>query len=393
MSSRTVRAALSAAFAITAVVLSACGSDDKAATAASAGGGGGSVSSVGGSLGAVATKAGKDAAAKAGAAEKLPTGITVGVVQAVAASEGVQRLTAGAQEAAGILGWKVDVCDGQGLPAKIATCFQSVLDKKVDVVLSIANDPSTINRQLTIAHKRGIQTYNIGGDVPASRLLAGSYSPDDTAMTKLLDQFLVSKMKQDGRTSLAVQSNKAIGALRVRRQQLQQDLAGDPSVKVVAENETDLADPVASVTAAVRTTLTAHPDLGAVWASLDSDVPSIGRNVRAQVKGGKAPLIVGFYGNKDSLDLIRQGVVTGVVESPTEASSWIALDQALESMTRKTTPSSDRFAKSTYATDFLKPLIISKDQHLPTAGKYATPLSDFVSFFKAKWAAEFGTSG
>lgn len=348
----------------------------------------GSISAQGGEEQTEAEAAGESAGQALGTSN-LPAGIKVGFVQATSTSESVQRGTSGAQRASEKLGWDFQACDGKGIPGTVAACFQTFVNQNYDVILSLGNDPGLIGSQLKSAQAEGIPVFNVGSSQPPTPLFAADYAPSDQAMTRMLNDFLFEQMEERGGNKLAIQSPVAVYSLRVRLDMIRQDLKAHPEIELVADNETDFANPVASVQEATRTVMTSHPDVTAFWVSVDFDVGTVGRTVRAESSGGELPLVVGFFGSKDSLDLIRSGTVTAVVEAAVEASSWIAIDQAAELLAREQEPSESQTGD--YSLEFLAPVLVTKDQNLPPAGQYVKPPADFVSFFTAKWATEFGT--
>jgi ABC-type sugar transport system substrate-binding protein len=343
-----------------------------------------------GALAEEAKEAGEKAATESGKPMTLPSDITVGLVQGTDESEVSRRTEHAVKEAVEILGWKSKICVGQGVPTKIGQCAQSLVDANVNVILSNANEPAYINRALRVAKEKEIPFFNVGGDVPSSSYFAGSYVPNDAKMGEALNELLFKEMEAREGNELAIQDSKAVGALVTRREALQKGIEEHPEVEVVAENETDFANPTPSVTSAVRTVLTAHPDTTAFWGSLDFDFPVISHTAEAMAKGGELPIIVGFFGDKANLALIEEEKGTGVVEVASEADSYIALDQYIEMLTRKVAPSQEKFAPETfYSLDFGKPTVVTKE-NLPPKGQYVEPPADFVTFFSTKWGDEFG---
>jgi ABC-type sugar transport system substrate-binding protein len=385
---------LGMAFVLVAVTaFTACGSSSSNSSSGNGKGNAGTqIGSQTGSKAAVAKAAGEKAAAAAGPAVKVPS-ITVGYVEGTSGSEVSRRVTAAARQAAAVMGWKFMYCEGQGVPAKIAECAQSLIDANVNVILSIANDPSMINRQLQEAKAKKIPFFNIGGAIPNAPGVTAQYVPDDALMTHTIDNYLFQQMKQKGVSTIAIQTSTANGALRARPVALQQDVAANPlnipGLKIIASNETDFANPGPSVTASVRTVLTANPSLGAYWASLDFDIPPLVAAVRSSAPAGKRPIIVGFFADKVSMDLIRRGDVSALVEVANEATAWTAIDQAAELVARKKAPVQDEYMRTIYPLQFVKPFIVDKTD-LPPQGQLASPPADFVTFFETKWAKEFG---
>ena len=367
-----------------AVLVSACGSsNDSSASAA------GQIVAQGGVAAISAQTAGEQAAQALGKPARLARGVTVGIVGFSSGSEAAMRLVHAAETALGQLGWKYVYCDPQADPAKAATCAQSMLDKNVGVIFSVATEAAPLARQLTEAKSRNIPWFNYGGDVANRAAFTASYAPDDAEMTRTIDQYLFGQMKQHGAKTIALDYNTAIGVLAVRYQTFLQDLKAHPDIKIVGKNETDLTNPVQNITNAARTIVTAHRDLGAYWTSIDFGASLVGNTVKATLQGARQPFVTGYYGTHVNLNSIRNGTVSAVVEEGLEASAWATVDQAAELLARKLTPSRDPFLHHTYKLQIMKPLLITKTQNMPPVGQYPKPPVDFVTFFKAKWAKEF----
>jgi ABC-type sugar transport system substrate-binding protein len=363
----------------------ACGSSsDSGATAGQ--------SQVGAQTGTEATSArtaGAQAAQAAGKPVSLPKNVTVGIVGFSSGSEAAMRLVHAGESAIRQLGWKYKYCDPQADPAKAATCAQSMLNKDVNVIFSVAHEPAAIARQLKEAKSRHIPWFNYGGDVANRAAFAASYAPDDAEMARTIDDYLFNQMKRKGVTSLAVDYNSAIGVLATRYNVLKAGLKAHPDIKVAGQNETDLTNPIENVSTAARTIATAHHDLGAYWTSIDFAASLVGKTVKATLKGAPQPIVTGFYGTHENLQSVRDGVVSGLVEEGLEATAWVTVDQAAELLARKTPPSQDPFVDHTYKLDFMKPVLITKTQNMPPPGKYPSPPADSVTFFTTKWAKEF----
>jgi ABC-type sugar transport system substrate-binding protein len=339
-----------------------------------------------------AEEAGREAGEAAGQAE-LPSGVTVGILEVSANSEISRRVASAAREAVRTIGWDSEHCEGQGVPRQIASCGQSLLNQDVDVVLSIGNDPPVIARQLQQAKADDVPFFNVGGDVLQSERFTASYVPDDRAMTRVIDDYLFEQLEERGGDSLAIQTNEFIAALVTRGEVIREDLKEHPEIELVAENETDFANPVESVSEATRTVLTANSDLDALWAAIDFDIPPMARTARSVVDG-ELPIIVGFYPGLENLELMRQGLVSGMVDAATEATAWAAVDQAAQMLARGEEPADDKFLEETYPLDFLEPILVTPEQNMPEAeNEYVEPPADFVTFFTTKWGEEFGIGG
>ena len=127
----------------------------------------------------------------AGSATKTPPKITVGFLQILGASPSAQRNQNQFMRAAKVLGWKVNVVDAQGDPAKMASGIQSFVTQKVDAIVTIAVAPAAAQQALTAAKKDGIPAITIAGPNPdPNHLYAAQIAPNDSALGALSAQHL-----------------------------------------------------------------------------------------------------------------------------------------------------------------------------------------------------------
>ena len=111
---------------------------------------------------ASASAAGEKAAAKEGAAVKLPQE-TIGIVNVLQASEAAQRLQAGAEQAAKALGWKVSAVDAAGDPTKSESDIVAFVNEGVGAIVDLSNPTAAITQGLAQARAKNIPVINIGG--------------------------------------------------------------------------------------------------------------------------------------------------------------------------------------------------------------------------------------
>jgi ABC-type sugar transport system substrate-binding protein len=342
-----------------------------------------------GGLAAGAIAAGS-ATGAASAPVKLPKK-TVGFLQITSASEVARRIEVGAKAGAKALGWKYISCDAKGDPTKMAACGDNLVRQKVSVILSDGVEPAVVKAQLTKAKAAKIPWISVGGRVTPDPLFAAQYAPDDAAMTRVLDRYMLSRLGSGDKT-LAVQAFDAITALKVRHDQLQKDL-GSTNVKIVATNQTDFTDPFGSVTTATNTVLNANPNLNGIWAATDFDIPAIA-SVMGQKYAGKnypdRPLVVGFYGDLANLDALRKKEADAIVEVPLEATGYVAIDQYAQLVSGKQKKLDPNAYNRGYGLGIQTPFLITQ-ANVPTNPKqYVRPKKDFAKFFLARWKKEFG---
>lgn len=340
-------------------------------------------------------KAGGEAAAEsAGAGVKLGAK-TIGILQLNAQAEVAARIEQGAKDAARAIGWKSISCDSQGDPAKMASCGSSLLNQGVDVVMSIAIEPAAIGAQLKAAQAKGVPWLTIGGGVTPNAGFTAQYAPKETEMATLIDRYLVEQLDQraDGGKTVAISTFSQVLAGKARSDALHRDLAGT-GVKIVDEHQSDLANQIEDAQRSVTSQLTAFPDVDALLATADYPLPVMGRIVAAKFPGKtfpERPLVVGYLDDLVNLDAIRKGQADALATMRLDTPSWVAVDQAAEHFARRAPfdPQAYLEGERAYGVTLNDATLITAE-NLPPAGQYVQPKEDFESFFRAKWAKEFG---
>jgi ABC-type sugar transport system substrate-binding protein len=338
--------------------------------------------------------------AAAGARVTLPTNITVGFLDVLASAEILQRFEDQNKAAMKVLGWKYITCDGQANPSQYQTCMASFLSAGVSAIITGAAEPSVITPQLQEAKAKGIPVINIVGAVSdPSGLLAAQLSPSsrESEMAAALDQYMFTMLTQRDKgkgTTISV-TGFPVQAGELRVSQLTADLKTHPDVTVVSRGQQNFSDPIGYFRTYATATLQAHPTIDAFWdAASQAPVPvsQVVSQRFGQVAYPQRPLIVSFVDDQDELAVIRSGGADAIATYPIIVDSWVALDQLAQFFARKTTvnPNASDWAK-TYGLDFGGAEVITK-ANLPPSGQYPAAKEDFQSFFKAKWAKEFGTS-
>ena len=313
-------------------------------------------------------------------------------MQIVGAVEGAQRTEAGLKAALGKLGWKTTVCDAQGDPSKMQTCMDNLLAQGNQAIFNIAVDPTVIKAQLAKAKAKNVPVFTCCGATSQGDAFTGYYPPPEANASDLLNTYLFKRLDE-------VQGDKSIATLlysgglfaKLREDELHKALKSHPDVKVVDEGQLDLKDPDGSAGTLAASLLTKHPKLSAIWTSFDSPVGSVGKLVASKYAGKQfpdRPLVVGFNGNKPTMDLIRKGVIDAVSDSDFVGDAWMSVDQAAEYFARKTKPSNDGNARDAYPIDIDDAKLLTKD-NLPADGQYDHGKNDYTAFFTAKWQAEF----
>src|SRR3954451_12327964 len=240
------------------------------------------------------------AASLAGAqsAAKTPPKITVGFLQILGASPSAQRNQAQFARAAKALGWKVNVVDAQGDPAKMASGIQSFVTQKVKAIVTIAVAPASAQQALTAAKKAGIPAITIAGPNPdPNKLYAAQIAPNDSALGAISAQHLCDTLGK--RAKIVAQLFPPLDALE-RRDTVAKAVFAHCGVTIVASHQVDFANAVADSTKSTLDMLRAHPEATGVWADQDFEF-SAAVNAVNQLGRSKKVKVFGFLAGAETL--------------------------------------------------------------------------------------------
>ena len=315
----------------------------------------------------------------AGSATKTPPKITVGFLQILGASPSAQRNQNQFMRAAKVLGWKVNVVDAQGDPAKMASGIQSFVTQKVDAIVTIAVAPAAAQQALTAAKKDGIPAITIAGPNPdPNHLYAAQIAPNDSALGALSAQHLCDTLGKGAK--IVAQYFPPLDAL-ARRDTVAQAVFAHCGVKVVATHQVDFANAVADATKSTLDMLRANPAATGVWADQDFEfAPAV--NAVNQLGLQKKVKVFGFLAGAETLGVLRKG---GPAASLADASynncAWIAADQLLQFFGAKKPIDPN----AQYNVDPIQVTLITAANVPKTGDEY--PYPDPAQYFLPRWKA------
>ena len=123
----------------------------------------------------------------------------------------------------------------------------------------------------------------------------------------------------------------------------------------------------------------------------DRCIPLISQTVDSPgLSAANRPIVAGDYTTAQTVELIRQGRVDGMMDLPLESSVWVAFDQLLGycSQKRPIDKTYDVFQKG-YSLNFMEPYILTK-ANAGASGPVPVFGSDYESYFLANWKGEYG---
>lgn len=338
----------------------------------------------------MAAAEGRAAGQKLGTA-KLPK-LKVAYLRYVAADAADQLDYKALTAAAGALGWKIDACDGQGNPTVMLSCGRSLLAQQPDVFIDDGIPGALLGPVLREAKSKNIPTVSFSGTLNPCAPYDACYTAPDGQMGQILADYVKGKLSTlpAGQQKMIVQTFAADwGAARVDA--LDKVLKGS-SVNVVAKPAADATNLVAGTRQQITNLLGQYPDTKAVWITFDGAVSGAAQAVAARYSGQqfpKAPMVVTFYQEPQTLQDITQGRVTATVYESLGWDAFVSIDQVLEHAARGTSFASN--PQPTYPggnLEFWQPRIIDKSN--VGSGSYPESPVDYPAYFAAKWKAEFG---
>ncbi len=370
-----------------AIVAAACGSDSSSSSSAA------DTTAQGGDAARAekAKESGLAAATAAGTPVALPA-TTVGFVNIVGAVESAQRAERTFKEAATVVGWKVNSCDAQGDPTKMARCADTLLDQNVDVLVVLGIEPSLIKAQLNKAKKQNVPVVEFSGQVAPDPLFAGTYYPDESKAGQVLTDYLMPKLTELSADTVPIAvTDYPVQWSTERTDTLRAAVKDQSKVKIAVEATTDAANLVEGTRKQVNDQLTANPNLKAFWFGFDSAGQAGGQAVSAKFPGKQfpdKPMVVTFHADLATVELMRGGAIDAVSDVPYDASGWVAVDQIAGFLGRDT-PMSPLPQPEYEGMGTIYDYVIVDTTNLPPAGEYRVPENDYQTFFTTKWKNEF----
>jgi ABC-type sugar transport system substrate-binding protein len=377
------------ALAALALGISACGGNDDDSETASA-------SSAGQASAGNASGAGAEAA-KSG--QKLPSGLSAGILHVQGTAESDQMIGYGLEDALDALEISFSSLDPQGNPAKTASDLDALINKKPDVIFGISVEPALITAQLQEMKSQNIPFINVGGTVHETPLLAMSPVPSDYAQSAIATQYLLDTLAEENKAEPGTPAGEVaqfgydpIYSLLQRRLTFETMVKQSPEVKIVANHQIDFENPTADIQGATESIIQAHPDLKAIYSCCDFTLPPIAAGIRAAGATDKVKVVSVQLADPAVLDLIQKGEVTAVGNAALGASSWMAVDEFASSEAEKRAICRFCWLKNEYmfAYSMVNQENVDPSFALRPDFKIQPLVVDYPGYFESKWQKEFG---
>lgn len=324
---------------------------------------------------------------------------TIGYLRYVAADYADGLMYNSFVQAAKLMGWKVVSCDGQGTPSVMAACMSTLIADHPAAIVNDGIPQSLIAAGLQQAKAAGIiVVYTSGTLAPGSQsiysgtnLYDAGYTTPDQQMGVDLANYVVKQLSSVSGTKQMIDQIFPLAEWGVVRNiGMQSVLKNHPSVKIVASPQANSANLVQGTTTTISALLSQYPQTKVVWITFDGTVSGAAQAIQAKYAGQtfpNAPLLVTFYADPQTDQLISQGVVSAAVNVQLQACSWIAVDQLAQYFARKTPLSPD--VRPNYSgLNFFQTQMITK-ANVPSGNAFPAPPVNYVAYFTAKWHDEF----
>ena len=339
-----------------------------------------------------------------GSAVELPS-LTIGYLQVLGASEAAQRLELTAKDAVDHLGWDWEYCDAEGVPDKMQTCLETLINSDVDAIVTDGTTVEVIVEGLARARAEGIPFVNTGGTQSFYHLYAASFNPNDAELGRVLAEWMVDNAGKDGPVQI---SSAAFAKWGLDREDSLRAAIEGTGITTGAEEMVDFADVIGTAADAAANWLLQAPDSLAFWLTFDLASLGVGPVIIESFPGVSPPdrpMVLTFYANCSTQQQMLAGGVDASSEENLEWGSYVAIDQ-IASYYAKGVQFTDELRPyyedaDGNAVQFSVPFIVTAedlgDECNPGRGPYPTPTdpswTDYVAFFEARWAAEYSNVG
>jgi len=344
---------------------------------------------------AAAQKAGASNALRDGGKVTPPGPKKIGLILLSAQSPANQRVVAAAQLITKLFHFKLIVCDPNFDQQRAGECATSLVAQQPDAMMSTSESAAALGPSLQDAHRLGIPWFSlVAGVAPSPAFIPYGITGRDVG--SVYDSWLFAEMaKRKGPgvpLTIMALGAPAVGlAINAQQQQLIEDAKKIRDAKIVVLHDLDLSNIVQDTISIAKRTIQQYPDLGGTWTVCDLCVPLIAQVFATEERPGmQRPVVGGDYTMPQTISLMRQGKVDGVVDVAFESSVYVAFDQLLEKWARGRAidVDPDVFGKA-YGLKFMKPYMVTR-KNVGASGPIPIFGADYKDYFAAKWKAEFG---
>jgi ribose transport system substrate-binding protein len=379
--SRRRRLAAAAPLIVAATLLASCGSDSSGGGGSTTGGGGGAKADTAqfDQLVQAATAGGMSrdvlgGVRWAGAEDSPPParGVTVGVMPCLLVLESCQVLGRNAEEAAAAMGWRSIVVDGRGDPGLEQAAVDSLINRGVKCIVSLAVPGRDYKAQIARAKEKGIHTVVGFADDPRPFGGDSLVDLDQENTGEVLGAYIMA----NGGGGL-VTFNAPQDPQLTKRTQGTARYVEEHGGEVVQQQDFALSQLGQGQIPMMQAILQRHPKGTIKWvvAPFDEALPPLIQVAKQQ--GRDEIRFLAFNGSQVALDSIRDDAgQAATISWALDWVSWAAIDECNRAI---------QGAPTGVNTDFAVQL--TDRDNVPPKGESWEPEFDFRSEYKKRWDA------
>jgi ABC-type sugar transport system substrate-binding protein len=308
-------------------------------------------------------------------------------------SESSVDIGRGVAAAAEAFGFELVSFDPDFDQARREQCVADAIALRPDLIVATVVAPHLVPDQVAEAAALGIPWIAVGAVQAPFPGVVAQVAPDEAALTAMLDRWMLDRLL-DGRAGDG--EPVEIGAwiapelgegLIARDRQRAADLARAPGVREVVTHEIALDDLERDVRASTERALDRHPGIQGLWQTCEPCVATQALTLDALgLTGADRPLIAGFYSNRATRRLVRDGRVGGLVQVDTRVQGLVAVDLAVQHwVAGRPWPAPDVDPLGAYGVPLGRPWVIDRTNVGGDPGELRPPGPDPLAFFARRW--------
>jgi hypothetical protein len=126
-----------------------------------------------------------------------------------------------------------------------------------------------------------------------------------------------------------------------------------------------------------------------MWTLCDFCLPLMAQVVEQRQGADRTAVVAGMFSNPETISDIRTGRIDAVADYAWALPVWVGMDQALQEWTREREVVQGFDVFRTYSLPFMEPYVITRENALDS-GPAPIYGPDYETYFKTKWAREYG---
>jgi ribose transport system substrate-binding protein len=243
------------------------------------------------------------------------------------AAVGCARPSDGFLEAAETLGWKTQMIDPAGDPAKLQAALKQAISLKADGIFCAGTTIEQVANVLPLVKKAGIKIVTQSGNlnVPGPDSWDATCNIDYSHRTPALAAWVAKD--SGGKANILMVNNSEFDDVNNGYKVFIKELTKIcPDCKIVDQIDYSIVDVATTMPQRVKAALLAHPETNYVYGPYDFGVTFINQAIVQSGLKGKVKS-VGCDGNPQNLQAIKDGIQGASAAISFEWNGWAAADQ------------------------------------------------------------------